>query len=224
MENPMINYKKIIAETNSKMFNVRDEYKDNTVEQNQNICKADRLQFSVGVINVTGCLNVGMMVRSACLLGAENFYIFGRRKFDSRSTVGAENYINVQQFVFDDPINADEDIYQKVVDLYLEKHDIILCEHGGNELGSFSWKHLIDSSYDSLIEDDGGPRIIKGARNDKYTPLFLFGSESHGLPGCLGENYDFMKVSIPQRGVLRSFNVSAACNIIIWDYIKEMGL
>ncbi len=138
MENPFVNYKKIITETNSKMFNVRDEYKENTLEQNQNICKSDRLPFSVGMINVTGDLNIGMAIRSACLLGAENFYIFGRRKFDSRSTVGAENYINIQQFVFDDPINADEDIYQKVVDLYLEKHDIILCEHGGHELGSFS--------------------------------------------------------------------------------------
>jgi len=37
MENPMVNYQKIIAETNSKMFNVRDEYKENTLEQNQNI-------------------------------------------------------------------------------------------------------------------------------------------------------------------------------------------
>lgn len=224
MENPFVNYKKIIAETNSKMFNVRDEYKENTLEQNQNICKSDRLPFSVGMINVTGDLNIGMAVRSACLLGAENFYIFGRRKFDSRSTVGAENYINIQQFVFDDPINADEDIYQAVVDLYLEKHDIILCEHGGEELGKFSWKDMIDASYSIGINDEFDSRIVKITRNDKYTPLFLFGSESHGLPPCLGENLDFMKVSIPQRGVLRSFNVSAAMNIIIWDYLKEMVL
>lgn len=211
MENPMINYAKVIKETNSKMFNVRDEYKDNTVEQNQNICKADRLPFSVGMINVTGDLNIGMAVRSACLLGAENFYIFGRKKFDARSTVGAENYINIIQYVFDDPMNADEDIYQSVEQLWHEKHHIFLCEHGGNELGSFSWKELIDNSCMS-------------EEHHKYTPLFLFGSESFGLPPCLGENLFFNKVSIPQRGVLRSFNVSAACNIIIWDYLREIYL
>lgn len=220
MENPMVNYQKIIAETNSKMFNVRDEYKDNTVEHNQNICKADRLPFSVGMINVTGDLNIGMAVRSACLLGAENFYIFGRKKFDARSTVGAENYINIKQFVFDDPINADEDIYQKVVDLYLEKHDIILCEHGGHELGSFSWTQLIEDTRGIMV--DG--KLIKATAYGKYTPLFLFGSESFGTPKCLLENDSFIKVSIPQLGVLRSFNVSAAFNIIIWDYLREMHL
>ena len=220
MENPMVNYSRIIKETNSKMFNVRDEYKNNTLEHNQNICKADRLPFSVGVINVAGDLNVGMMLRSACLLGAENFYIFGRKKFDKRSTVGAENYINIQQFVYNDPISADEDIYMDIVELYLDKHDIVLCEHGGHELGTFSWKQLIDESHGVVVDD----KLIKAKDYSKYTPLFLFGSESHGLPGCLGENYNFMKVSVPQRGVLRSFNVSAAMAIVCWDYIREMKL
>ena len=36
--NPMVNYANIIADTNSKMFNVRDEFKNNTVEQNVEIC------------------------------------------------------------------------------------------------------------------------------------------------------------------------------------------
>jgi hypothetical protein len=31
METPMVNYSKIIAETNSKIFNVRDEYYDTIV-------------------------------------------------------------------------------------------------------------------------------------------------------------------------------------------------
>lgn len=204
MENPMVNYGKIIAETAKNHYNVRDEYKNNTVEQNQFICHLNRRTFSVGCINVTGELNIGMMIRSACLMGAENFYIFGRNKFDKRSTVGAENYINIQQFVYEDPTDMDEQVYQDVINLYLDKHEIILCEHGGDELGEFAWRHC--------------------GFKEKYSPLFLFGSESHGLPKSLGENLDFYKVSIPQVGVLRSFNVSAAMNIILWDYIKEMYL
>jgi tRNA G18 (ribose-2'-O)-methylase SpoU len=205
MENPMVNYSRIIKDTVSNHYNVRDEYKNNTVEENQTICGLGQRAFSVGCINIAGDLNIGMMIRSACLLGAENFYIFGRKKFDKRSTVGAENYINIHQFVYDDPIHADEDIFGALCNLHDTTHDIVLCEHGGHELGKFSW-------YDVGIYP-----------HEKYTPLFLFGSESHGIPEYISNKF-FNKVSIPQRGVLRSFNVSAAMNIIVWDYIREVYL
>ena len=136
MDNPMVNYAKINKETLSNHFNVRDEFKDNTVAENVAICNRDRLKFSVGCINITGDLNIGMMIRSACLLGAENFYIFGRNKFDKRSTVGAEKYINIVQYVFDDPIHADQDIALKLAEVEMKMgHNIVLCETGGEELG-----------------------------------------------------------------------------------------
>jgi tRNA G18 (ribose-2'-O)-methylase SpoU len=210
MENPMVNYSKIIAETNSNHYNVRDEYKDNTYEQNVAITASEQLKFSVGCINVTGELNIGMMIRSACLLGAENFYIFGRKKFDKRSTVGAEKYINIVQYTFDDPMTADEHILAELRELN-KTHSVILCEHGGYMLGEndFGW-----------------------AYEERPSPVFIFGSESHGIPKFITDQvasdgypeYEFERISIPQRGVLRSFNVSAAMNIICWDYIKEMGL
>lgn len=202
MENPMVNYSKIIKETSRNHYNVLDEYKDNSVEENVAICNRDRLKFSVGCINITGELNIGMMIRSACLFGAENFYIFGRNKFDKRSTVGAENYINIVQYTFDDPIHADLQIATKLQEL--EKtlgYSAIMCDTGGVELGKdTSWKLY----------------------RDKH-PLFIFGSESHGIPDAVSNNFK-VKVGIPQRGVLRSFNVSAAMNIICWDYLKETYL
>lgn len=210
MENPMVNYKKIIADTNSKMFNVSDSYKDNTLEVNQALCKMDRLPFSVGMINVTGDLNVGMMIRSACLLGAENFYIFGRKKFDARSTVGAENYINIVQHVFDDPINSDGQILAELRELH-RKHSVMLCEHGGYMLGTNDCKMVYE---------------------ERPSPLFIFGSESHGIPKLITDQvatdgypeWEFDRISIGQRSVLRSFNVSAAMAIVCWDYIREMKL
>lgn len=213
MANPMVDYAKINKETLSKHYNVRDIFKNNTVEQNVDICKADRLPFSVGVINVTGELNIGMSIRSACLLGAENFYIFGRKKFDARSTVGAENYINIIQHTFDDPMNADQQILAELRNLAVTNR-ILLCEHGGRELGY----------------DNEGFYV-----SDTRPPLFMFGSESHGIPELIsnqmvhskydmGWNYEFERVSIPQRGVLRSFNVSAAMAIVCWDCVKEVHL
>jgi len=199
----MVNYSKIIAETNSKMYNVRDEYKNNSVEENIAICNKEHLKFSVGCINITGELNIGMMIRSACLLGAENFYIFGRNKFDRRSTVGAENYINIVQYSYDDPIHADAEINERL-EYMLKWNTVVLCEQGGDEIGS----RKMALKYSEEI----------------INPLFVFGSESHGIPPLITTNEHFYKVSIPQRGVLRSFNVSAAMNIIVWDYIKEMHL
>jgi len=202
-ENPMVNYSKIIADTASNHYNVRDEYKENTYEQNVAISLSEQRRFSVGCINITGELNIGMMIRSACLLGAENFYIFGRKKFDKRSTVGAEKYINIVQYTFDDPIHADESINERL-EYLLKWNSVVLCEHGGTEIGSHKARLL----YKEELEN----------------PLFIFGSESHGIPAAVADNPHFYKMSIPQRGVLRSFNVSAAMNIIVWDYIKEMYL
>jgi len=203
VENPQVNYSKIIADTASQHYNVRDEYKDNTYEQNVAITISEQRRFSVGAINITGELNIGMMIRSACLLGAENFYIFGRKKFDKRSTVGAEKYINIVHYTYDDPLTADMGIATKLNDVSkMMEHDIVLCEHGGVEIGSY----MATPMYKKL-----------------NNPLFIFGSESNGIPSAVSDQCQH-KLSIPQRGVLRSFNVSAAMAIVCWDYCKEVFL
>jgi len=208
MVNPFVDYQKIINDTASKHYNVADIYKDNSYEENIEICKNDRLPFSVGAVNITGELNIGMMIRSACLMGASHFHIFGRKKFDARSTVGAEKYINIVQYNYEDPLHADQQILD---DLLKIGHPTLLCEQGGFTLGSIDCK----TEYMSVKD---------------HHPMFLFGSESHGIPEpiismrdpIISEYYMFPRISIPQRGVLRSYNVSAAMNIVIWDYIREV--
>jgi tRNA G18 (ribose-2'-O)-methylase SpoU len=208
MTNPTVNYADIIADTASKHYNVRDEYKNNTVEQNVAIQQMQSRPFSVGAINLTGELNIGMMLRSACLMGAQNFYIFGRKKFDKRSTVGAEKYINIVQYTYDEPMTADGEMLRDIRKL---PHPIIACEQGGVTLGTEDGKLLY-------------------LRVNNLHPLFLFGSESHGIPQVIldqktyDDDYEFSRISIPQVGVLRSFNVSAAMNIICWDYLREVFL
>jgi tRNA(Leu) C34 or U34 (ribose-2'-O)-methylase TrmL len=143
-----------------------------------------------------------MMIRSACLFGAEKFYTFGRKKYDKRSTVGAEKYIDIVQYTYDDPMTADESILQDICEIQKNNnYEIVLCEQGGMILGSEEYD-MVSSSFSN--------------------PLFLFGSESFGIPENILNNESFYKISIPQKGVLRSFNVSAAMNIIAWDYIKNM--
>lgn len=206
MENPMVDYSKIIADTAKNHYNVHDQYKNNTVEQNVEIQRSQSRNFSVGAINITGELNIGMMIRSACLFGAENFYIFGRKKFDKRSTVGAEKYINIIQYTYDDPLTADDKMCDDIWELHAKKnYDVLLCEQGGMTLGNHG---ILKKLHDKITN---------------YHPLFIFGSESHGIPqGILDSG--FGRISIPQVGVLRSFNVASAMNIIVWDYIKEVYL
>ena len=167
MDNPMVNYSKIIADTASNHFNVRDEYKNNTYEENIEISATCRRKFSVGCINITGELNIGMMIRSACLFGAENFYIFGRKKFDKRSTVGAEKYINIVQYVFDDPIHADTDILNQ---LKLLSHDIICVKLVARNLGRILGT-IVRRTHLSFI-----PCLSLGRKAMAYHKLFLIPS------------------------------------------------
>ena len=198
MCNPMVNYSDIIQDTVSKHWNVCDEFKDNLLVDNQAICKREALPFAVGIINVAGDLNVGMMIRTASLLGAEAVHIFGRKKFDKRSTVGAENYIDIVHHVYAgtlDPI-CDDLIIDDIQELLYEP---VLVEQGGIPIGRYLYNGI------------GNGNIGK--------PIFIFGSESHGIPDEILNHFP-RRISIPQRGVLRSYNVSAAMSIVCWDYIK----
>lgn len=185
----------IINETISNHYNVADEFKNNSHEVNRQICEQDSLPFAVGAISVTGDLNIGMMIRSSSLLGASDFFIFGRRKYDRRSTVGAHKYINVHT------LDATTDDIYKCIHM---GYTPIFVEQNGIDITSDEFSNLV--CYD-------------------INPLFLFGSESHGIPDEILNTFrDYPRVSIPQRGVLRSFNVSAAMNIVVWNYLKEIYL
>jgi tRNA G18 (ribose-2'-O)-methylase SpoU len=85
--------KEFIEQTRATYWNVHDDLKDKTLPELQKICKNDQLPFAVCALNVTGDLNLGMMMRTASLFGAERFIIYGRHNYDSRTTVGAQNYL-----------------------------------------------------------------------------------------------------------------------------------
>ena len=63
--------------------NVLDAYKNCSIDERQSITNNDRLPFSIGLMNITGDLNTGVMIRSAHLSGAQEILIFGRKKVDS---------------------------------------------------------------------------------------------------------------------------------------------
>lgn len=188
-----MNYNNLINETASRHYNVADEYKDNTVEENRERCRKDSLPFSIAAMSVAGDLNIGMMMRTASLLGARDFFIFGRKKYDKRSTVGAQNYINVHQSPMD--VKSLHKVCQDT------EYQPVFIEQGGLTLP------LTEGEWDRM----------------PTKPMFVFGSESDGIPEDIMYTFPYAPIiSIPQHGVLRSYNVAAAMSIVTWEATRRL--
>jgi tRNA G18 (ribose-2'-O)-methylase SpoU len=198
--------KEFIEQTRATYWNVHDDLKDKTLPELQKICKNDQLPFAVCALNVTGDLNLGMMMRTASLFGAERFIIYGRHNYDSRTTVGAQNYIEV---VKSGSINHGEleldlsEFWHTMTDYcYLP----IFFDNDGTSLYDFDF-NVIDT-----FNEWYGMRP-DGSQYNQYKPCLVFGNEGMGIPEELKK--DRYVLTIPQRGVLRSLNVSAAASIAI---------
>jgi tRNA G18 (ribose-2'-O)-methylase SpoU len=189
-------------------FNVHDNLKDLTVPELRKLCDHDRNPFVMSAINVTGDMNMGSLIRTACLFGAQKFIVFGRKKFDRRGLVGANNYIDID-FVpcLNDDLTIDpQPIIEK---LSAETLQPIFIEQGGLELGSFHWFYAIEP---------------------KGTPCLIVGNENRGVPdnvidAVFNKEHSLLApltVSIPQKGVIRSHNVSVAAGIVMSSMCFQM--
>ena len=175
-------------------YNVADEFKPYNFDEIREIAATRQLPYAVALANITGDLNTGVIIRSACVLGAERVFIFGRKKYDRRSTVGAHHYIDISHFEAEDA----EDIFDWSVALHtirVNGYTPVLIEQGGKSLATFR------------LADIPAPICL------------VFGAEDIGIPSniCAHE----LCFSIPQPGVLRSLNVSSAASIAMWQVVSE---
>lgn len=160
-------------------WNVKDELQGKELEEIKAV--QPRLGFSVAAINIDGELNIGMMLRSAVIFGANTFYIFGKKRYDKRSTVGAQNYINI--------VKQDLELFDA-------------C--------------MLVANIKPIFFEPGGEKYIPFDvfRKGLYHPCFVFGSEKEGIPASIVKKQQ--TYAIPQYGVLRSLNVSAAASIVMY--------
>jgi tRNA G18 (ribose-2'-O)-methylase SpoU len=86
--------------------------------------------------------------------------------------------------------------------VFFKEHQLepIILEQGGEPLEDFKFKAYFEKSV-----------------------CFIVGSESHGFPS------DFLKalkttsrITISQYGIVRSFNVSMAASIVLYEYLKQL--
>jgi tRNA G18 (ribose-2'-O)-methylase SpoU len=175
-------------------YNVLDGYKFLSLEEVKEIQQKDSLPFAVCGFNIAGSLNIGMMIRTALLMGAEKFIVFGRRAYDRRSCVGAQNYLPIERIEgYDEDGNFSKTKFDQAMDTlgYMP----VFIETGGIDIRNLDYIKTFNKK-----------------------PCLVFGTESEGIPeNIIG---DGIKMSIPQLGVLRSLNVASAASIAMWEFSK----
>lgn len=176
-------------------FNVIDAYKHLPLEELKEIADSHRLPFAVAMANITGDLNTGVIIRTACVFGAEKVFIFGRRKYDRRSTVGAHHYIDVISHTTIQGPTDEFDWSSMLHTIRVNGYTPVLIEQGGVSLDR------MDVSLHSPI-------------------CLVFGAEDTGIPASVCDAE--ICYSIPQAGILRSLNVSTAAGIAMWHVARQL--
>lgn len=199
-----IDYAEIVKEDLKQEFAVLDAYRDMTVEETAAEQANATFPFSVCLLNVTGELNVGSVVRTSCTMGAEEVIIFGRRRYDKRSAVNAWAYQKITRIdgLLEDGLTIDSSAFWNFI--VTNKFLPIFIETGGEPLHAMRWQ-----------------APLKFANKMGWKILLVLGTERSGIPTDILENQ--LVVSIPMRGVLRSMNVGHAAAMVIWDLRSKMG-
>ena len=173
-------------------YNVHSCFQHLPKERTHEIAKGIALPVHLMLFNIDGNMNIAMSIRSAAVLGCSNVWIIGRRFYDARPEVGAKNYIKIHKLdTLDDPHT------------FFRTHNLqpFLVEQGGTPLESMNFR-----SYTKELQP----------------VCFIMGSESKGLPKeFLQTMKGAPRLSISQYGMLRSFNVSIAASIIMYEYLRQ---
>lgn len=180
--------------------------------------------YCIGMMNVNGGLNIGMMVRQAVIYGCQDIFVFGRKKFDRRATVGADNYITITHVSGENetkdpekegkPIKNNDPIDAQVFLRTMQQHKLIpiFVEQGGILLHQVSWGVMAakTKNWDKT--------------KDRY--CFIFGNEGHGISSeilALSRKIPGSFIlSLPQHSLLRSLNVAMACSIVLHEFYSHV--
>ncbi len=182
------------------------------------------MAFIVGVLNVHGCLNIGNIIRSALATGATKVVIFGRRKFDTRSSCGAHHHIEVERVMCTQ--NEDKVLVSELtkLDYFLDENIILeyICKN--NILPIF-----IEQDSKSIVASESNIEIImEKSKTIEKIPMFIFGNETFGIPQNIMDIREKLEDSytleLKQTKSVRSYNVSNCASIIcykVYEYITK---
>ena len=208
----------------TRPLNIAERFRAMTTTQIREAIAPQQLPFAIMAVNITICLNIGNMIRSAILCGASKFIVFGRRKIDARACVGAQNYITIEKLgaIPDASLIQFEELTAAETDDILDSQAFIDFIIANNYLPVF-----IEQDKFSRPATTGAIKdILQRARTLGRTPLFIFGSEGFGIPRNLldtrlrgGIDLSYT-LELKQRGCIRSFNVANCCSIICYKVME----
>lgn len=186
--------------------NVRDTFKNHTVQELQQIYKDRAGDEIVMFLNPDMDKNIGTILRTASASFFSKFVIIGRKKTDFITAVGMNHYMPIEY------VRASTGTYNELLDIpkiesYLTElaktHTIVLCEIAPDSVPL--------NQMNSILKEKGKP------------PAFLLGNEKDGIPSELiqSDKFDKIIVEIPSPGFVRSYNVSNSFSMIYWEYIRD---
>ncbi len=206
-------YKQIIKQDLENSFNVIEILKNK--DQTNLIKKYNcfKNNFNIIIFNFNGGLNIGTIMRTACVYGCDKYYIIGRKIYDSRSCVGSNKYVDLhinKEIVrsLPDKNNKPEVDKQKFKNFLINnKISPIFVEQGGTNISNFSFNNYIHKIKD-------------------FTPTFIFGNETFGIDIKLikycSDLPGYTILTIPQPGILKSLNVSNSASIVLWEFYRQV--
>jgi len=199
-----------------RTLNVRSEYQHLEPEQLKKLQNALSMNCEILLFNIRTSGNIAMIVRTACLMGCKQVIICGRKHYDKRFTVGAENYIPVT-FV-EKPLKV-----------------TINCKKGTNPV---EYVETFDYNVDEFVKccegrtpvflEQNGINISEVPWKLVENPLVILGNESIGIPTDFIKSVktilpETLTVSIPQCSVMRSLNVAVAASIVLWEINRSLS-
>jgi tRNA G18 (ribose-2'-O)-methylase SpoU len=205
-----------MANPSSHQLNIIERFKDMTMSEVKELVTKEAYNCIMCALNVHGDLNIGNMTRTVNLCGLK-MLIYGRKKYDKRSSVGAQFYTPIERisgikdsdstfvseltsldYILDEEIFYNYVILNNIIPVFVEQDD----------------KSIPATSENIKI-------ILKDKEN---TPMFIFGNESTGIPRnilALRERFEkSYTLELKQRGCIQSFNVSNCCAILSYKIME----
>ncbi len=187
-------------------WNVAAEFQHLDPSEHLSLYESVSDQSAVACINLSGDINIGMMIRTAAQFGIGSFHILGRRKYDRRTTVGTHCHIPMEKiFAMKGDVNEELDV-STLTNALLELQKTYKLVFVEQVPTAYNYTEISTRKADGRLP---------------AKTIFLFGSESDGIPAELHDLPGADYCVIKQRGIGRSLNVSVACGIVLAEWRRN---
>lgn len=217
MDKSCFDVEKVGFAPDGRPLNIADEFRDMSLEEIKSVVLERSLPYVIMALNVKDCHNVGNMIRIANLCGARKFIIFGRRKYDARGCVGAQNYIELERIDAirnSDKCNFDDELKKEDMDKIIDEDIFIDYMNTNNYLPIF----IEQDRYSKSATNEYMKQIIERCKTLDKLPCLILGNERFGIPKNILDTRSKLELSytleLKQMGSIRSHNVANCCAIL----------